>query len=173
MRRRWPRPVLLCALASLASLGMLIRSLSTMDAVDYVSATQEKRLYRLMSWDGRICYLVTDIPSHAQGSYSRRWYLYSLSAHDVESSNYPDEDAWLGFEATARDWAVGGRFVRVERISIPLALPFTLFAIPPARAWWSRRRRRFPPGHCQACGYDLRETPERCPECGNPAEKSA
>jgi hypothetical protein len=44
---------------------------------------------------------------------------------------------------------------------LPLALPVL--------KWWNRMR-KVREGLCPNCGYDLRATPSRCPECGKVAE---
>jgi hypothetical protein len=53
-----------------------------------------------------------------------------------------------------------------RRIVIPLWFPTALLALPLIRRLLRRRR----PAHlCPACSYDIRATPERCPECGKVA----
>src|SRR5688500_6586060 len=73
----------------------------------------------------------------------------------------------------ATRWGFGHDSVRdpvfrwVE-IVFPFWLPTALFAaLPLARGALSvHRRLRVREGHCTHCGYDLRATPGRCPECG-------
>ena len=70
----------------------------------------------------------------------------------------------FGFEWTGLDFKSG----------MPgfIAIPYWAIAIPLAAlcVWAILRRRsqrpRLLPGHCRACGYDLRGSGGRCPECG-------
>ena len=60
---------------------------------------------------------------------------------------------------------------RGVNLSVPAWLAALALAVLPAwwcRRWWRLRtgRRRRSEGHCATCGYDLRATPGRCPECG-------
>jgi hypothetical protein len=57
-------------------------------------------------------------------------------------------------------------------VSVPLWLPLLFAAALPlwvAGRTFTRRRRR-DAGLCPACGYDLRASPSRCPECGRVQE---
>jgi hypothetical protein len=55
-------------------------------------------------------------------------------------------------------------------IAIPYWAPFALLSLHPLARMLgtlhrARRRRQV---RCVACGYDLRASPGRCPECGTP-----
>jgi hypothetical protein len=60
--------------------------------------------------------------------------------------------------------------VRIQAIDIPYWLLLLVTGAYPLYRLLDlpsqRRRKRFAAGECLACGYDLRHTPDRCPECG-------
>jgi len=62
----------------------------------------------------------------------------------------------------------GGRQARGYLLQVPIWSLLVLTGLLPfswlARRWMARRRQKA--GVCPLCGYDLRATPDRCPECG-------
>ena len=71
---------------------------------------------------------------------------------------------WLGSVFPNASTAVGVAFVTL--------LGF-LLARWTYRGFQNTRRWRQHNGLCVACGYDLRATPERCPECGGVTQPAA
>ena len=60
--------------------------------------------------------------------------------------------------------------VKIWGMPIWAILIFTLLL--PAHASWRRIKLSRRRGFCVACGYDLRASPDCCPECGTPSIKS-
>jgi len=67
-------------------------------------------------------------------------------------------------------WVSGGTKTLVN---FPFWFPAMVFATLPAlrRAYLRRRTKARNTNCCHVCGYDLRATPDRCPECGTVPKK--
>jgi hypothetical protein len=89
----------------------------------------------------------------------------------------PPQGLWLWFHYKKIDWneeipslLPGRRTVRPVNLGWQLTIPdwmiLGLTAVLPWRWFVLAMRGRKRPGFCGKCGYDLRATPERCPECG-------
>ncbi len=72
--------------------------------------------------------------------------------------DYAEFDGWYGPGTTARAYRIS-YFVGM----IPAGAVCLLWGVMQAMKWYRASHR---PGFCPKCGYDLRATPLRCPECG-------
>jgi hypothetical protein len=107
-----------------------------------------------------------------RGSALRECEMYFCRRTSVPTLD-PWNRNWLGF---GTDAYLDQGFRGWERwIAIPYwSILCTTAALPLAHlAAYVKRRRSHQTGFCVQCGYDLRATPERCPECGTAGPVSA
>ena len=114
------------------------------------------------------------IPEFLTANTAPVWYHFSFDGH------YGNEfSSYVGTQLTSFDHA-GIKWQRytgamdrsgTSRASL-LIVKWWLLGVP-ALLWAAiivlnriRRSLRYGEGHCQRCGYDLRASPDRCPECG-------
>jgi hypothetical protein len=118
-------------------------------------------------------YLLDGIPADPHPSplaeqYPARWWWsrYQSNGFSIDTVEHSgDGISWGGF-AYRTAWA-GAQTVNHAFI-LPCWFLLSVLVVSPvaliARRWVWRARRRA--GACAMCGYDLRATPQRCPECG-------
>jgi hypothetical protein len=95
-------------------------------------------------------------------------WVRSYGAGDVVlDQRLPDGSRWIFdsergmLKASGLDWRNAHHLVAHRWVALATAvMPFASLVAP-------LLRRRVAKGHCARCGYDLRATPARCPECGN------
>jgi hypothetical protein len=96
------------------------------------------------------------------------------------STSTSDPSAYDDFADADRKASVAGfRFYEyadsataVSVVNIPYWFATLVTSAAPALwVWGGSKGRRRHPGHCPACGYDLRASPGRCPECGTSSGK--
>ena len=117
----------------------------------------------LTSGGGGLGAAVVTVPPLGLRSSGRLWRTHAPEYGGTDWSSFGR--GGLGFYiATHFSPATG---VRVVGGCVPAPLAFLATAALPALALRRSRRRSKAPGLCPRCGYDLRATPDRCPECGS------
>ena len=124
------------------------------------------------SFPGEVCFIRTDewAPAPTTMGGERRWQwrteAYS-SNHPLRAPKaYPIFPLQFAFGPMHSPFAAKPGFYAASPFWALILLFAAAAAIPVVGPL--RRRRRLRRGLCETCGYDLRASPERCPECGTP-----
>ena len=96
--------------------------------------------------------------------------LWVRSYFDVDSARFGGDYGVAVMHQRGKVWMImASGHVAVPHWAIAGALAMLPLFLIPAR--WKERRRRHR-GLCTTCGYDLRATPNQCPECGSVNDSS-
>jgi hypothetical protein len=183
--------MVLALLLCVAVVSLWIRSHWVSDDVAFIENKIERphdhgelsREFNFQSGAGVVKLSVSEIenrhrPDDVMPTRPRRQFGHSTrrpaSPPPLESSTLGRRWRW-GYVG-AGDEAFRGSQVSTDERYVVLPYWLVLCALSPSLCFsflsWNRGKRRKRLGLCRHCGYDLRATPGRCPECGTPASVS-
>jgi hypothetical protein len=145
------------AMSALLFVTMFVRSLRSYQHADMVSRFDghTHRKYWLFSSRGRLAFSMMDWDAEDHGCRSPMGFVWSQQDPSDMGCKYN----WLGF-----GWH---DVIHQRAVVVPYWFLITCSAmLPVCRVAQVARMRHRPAGLCRSCGYDLRATPNRCPECG-------
>jgi hypothetical protein len=170
----------LSLLLCVAAAGFWVRSYWRLDGLSHFDKSiSDVRIDSVSCGSGTVAlvHLVltpTTTESNVLSSRFPRWRASADPNPKVSMGRALSETRTEGFERAGLGWRHGQKTWNLGTMSdervlfLPCWLLVLVFAVLPV-SWCRselRRRRRAKLGHCPKCGYDLRATRDRCPECG-------
>ena len=155
----------LSLLVALVVAGSWVRSYWRTDNIHLVYAYSQSK-WRLINFKGRI--------EISEWRLTTGIWVGDLVEHYTSDARVADKlkTNLIGIEWQVKEYFIVTRFVG-KQLSIPHAYLLLFFSTLPLVCLYHHLRRSFPypHGQCVKCGYDLRATPDRCPECGTISAK--
>lgn len=167
------RVTLGCSVLVCLAVGVLwVRSYWVVDTFSWSSTSND---HLLASGAGRLVYGDAPWPNRRVATGLRYGRSSRSGSLWFEKPSHTDGFRFIGFEYSANvlPYPTGRIYLSFyvppwRLMAIPYGAVFALGLIHPATrlAGWLRRMRRRGRGLCVYCGYDLRASGARCPECG-------
>ena len=164
---------LLTALSLLLCVAVVTFWVRSHRTADLVHLRTQGRFFYATTYRGRLLVGTWLRRDHDPSSITTGYHPFPAAQYDsIWTGRQPvAHPHLLGFHS----WSAPDKIASAREFAVPPAFPLVLAAAGPV-VWLFNRFRRGTlrgSGLCPTCGYDLRATPDRCPECGTPSKLPA